>query len=389
MSFPEMPNTRTKFTVLRYLHIVVGVTLYVVDVGTDIWVAAQFGCDGHYTWFTLTLSLVLSGSLVTQIFSYTWFSDDIKRRESSCEMTRPQLILPHILQFGIFIRYFQLLKKGISAIHSNNQKDHREMFAMATDMSMLRLFETFLESAPQLLLQLYIILGHNHRSAIQYVCIAGSFLSIAWATVDYRRWFRRSLSHINEMPSGLPTAVYLFYKLFTITSRILSLSLLVVLNVYCTLALAVVWLCGTIWAHVLKTDFCTSRFLEWFYRGVIGVILIFTFFNVKGQGIRVSMIIYYELYVLQNLAALLSFYFFKSSAETPGYFWPVTFTIVGTNVIGLICLSLFYAFLHPSGQRPVVERVADEVDGQEQRYQIAEELGIKSSEMRMEAFLQY
>lgn len=38
---------------------------------------------------------------------------------------------------------------------------------MATDLSMLKLFETFLESVPQLLLQLYILLAHGGSSVLQ------------------------------------------------------------------------------------------------------------------------------------------------------------------------------------------------------------------------------
>ncbi|KAG7488530.1 hypothetical protein MATL_G00035630 [Megalops atlanticus] len=354
-----------RFTKLRYFCSIVGVILYVVDIGSDIWVAVQFYQDGHYAWFVLTLLLVLSGSVSTQIFSYAWFRDDIEQGDLACGMTKTQLVFLHVLQLGTFTRYYQLLKKGITVIqtkHSLVSQDRAldlQLFGMATDLSMLKLFRSFLESTPQLLLQVYIILGHNHRSIIQYICITGSFLSIAWATVDYRRCFRRSLPHLREMPSGLPTAVYLLYKLFTIASRVLSLSLLVAWNVYCVSALAFIWLLGTVWTHTLQTDFCTSEYLEEFYRGIIGVILIFTFFNVKGQNTRVPMVIYYTLYVLQNLSVPVMVFFLKSADETSSYFWPVTSVIAGSLLAGLMCLSVFYAFMHPRGET----REVDEVDG--------------------------
>lgn len=47
------------------------------------------------------------------------------------------------------------------------RSEHRKLFHMATDLSMLKLFESLLESAPQLLLQVYIVMAHRDGSAIQ------------------------------------------------------------------------------------------------------------------------------------------------------------------------------------------------------------------------------
>ncbi|KAG9347946.1 hypothetical protein JZ751_003963 [Albula glossodonta] len=175
-----MLESSAKFTKIRFLLLVAGIILYIVDIGSDIWVAVHFYKDGHYTWFALTLSLVLFSSVVIQTFSYTWFRDDFGT-------TRTHLIFPHLMQLGMFTRYFQLLKKGVKAIKSNYSPDHREVFAMGTDLSMLRLFESFLESAPQLLLQLYIILNYKQTSITQcestqpsvaaYVCILNPIIN--------------------------------------------------------------------------------------------------------------------------------------------------------------------------------------------------------------------
>ncbi|KAJ8277691.1 hypothetical protein GJAV_G00078640 [Gymnothorax javanicus] len=318
-----------------------------------------------------------------QIFSYAWFIDD-KDEESFGGLTRTRVLFLHILQLGLFARYVQLLLTGYSVIPSNHIEKHRMMFAMRTDLSMLRLFEIFLESTPQLLLQLYVMFGHNHTSIFQYLCILTSFLSIAWTTVEYRSSFRRSQPEVQEMPSGLPTAVYLFYKLFTITSRVLSLSLLVVMNVYCSSALVLLWLCGTIWAHKLKTDFCTCMSLEWLYRGIIGVVLIFTFFNVKGQDTKLEMTIYYGLYASENLIFILLFYFLKYLAVTSSYFLPVTLVIAVSKVIGLFCLIIFYTFFHPRSEERIRE-IADEVDFRGEMWRRPDCGG----ERRRKAFLQH
>ena len=51
-----------------------------------------------------------------------------------------------------------MVKLGVQAKRSRNTKDVEAAFREMNDMSILRLFESFIESAPQLILQLYIIL---------------------------------------------------------------------------------------------------------------------------------------------------------------------------------------------------------------------------------------
>lgn len=189
--------------------------------------------------------------------------------------------------------------------------------------------------------------------------MALSFFNIAWALVDYRRCLRRSLPHIKEMPSGLPTATYLLYKLCTITSHILSYSLLLMLSTYSTIALTVIWLLGTTWAHLLKTNFCSSKCYELLYQAVAGVILIFTFFNVKGQNTQGAMILYYILHCLINVLAPFLLALLKPELKTAKFLLTVSGLIIGGSLLGLVSLVLYYLFLHPRGNW----READEVDG--------------------------
>lgn len=188
--------------------------------------------------------------------------------------------------------------------------------------------------------------------------MAFSFFSIAWALVDYRRCLRRSLPHINEMPSGLPTVVYLLYKLCTITSLILSYSLLLILSAYTSVALTIVWLLATTWTHVLQTNFCSCRGLELLYRAVIGVILMFTFFNVKGQDTKVAMVVYYFIFSLVVISSPLLLAWLKPEFNTSTWL-TLSILIFGGLFLGLVCLVLYYMLLHPTGTL----QEADEVDG--------------------------
>lgn len=189
--------------------------------------------------------------------------------------------------------------------------------------------------------------------------MAFSFLNIAWALVDYRRCLRISLPHLKEMSWGVPTAVYLLYKACTITSHILSYCLLFLLSSYTAVGLAVVWLLGTVWAHGLRTNFCTSRGLEFLYRAVVGVILTFTFFNVKGKDTGEAMIVYYFFYCSVNFTAPALLYLLKPEALALTALLSLGFAITSATFLGLVCLVLYYLLLHDREE----PEYADEVDG--------------------------
>ncbi|XP_029935274.1 XK-related protein 9 [Myripristis murdjan] len=364
------------YTKLRWLLTILGLLLYVVDIGTDVGLALQYLLDKQFVWAGLTLVFVLAGLVTTQIFSYAWYWDDMNNVLVNPEgnptvlgISKCGLAAVHLFGMGIFSRYYHLLKKGYHVIWpakssytvEQTRDAHQNLFVLATDLSMLKLFETFMEGVPQLLLQLYIILGHDNSSILQCVCMAFSFFNIAWSLVDFRRCLRRSLPSLREMPSGLPTAVYLLYKLFTITPHILSYTLLLVLSTYTSVALAFLWLLGTTWAHLIQTNFCSCRGLEWLYRAVIGVILTFTFFNIKGQDTKVVMSIYYFFYSLINFMAPILLALLKPETQTTTYLLPVAFVIFAGTVLGLVFLMVYYICLHPRGKW----READEVDGLE------------------------
>lgn len=201
-----------------------------------------------------------------------------------------------------------------------------------------------------------------------------SFVNAAWVLVDYRRCLRRSLPHVKEMPSGTPTAIYLLYKLFTITGRILSYALLLIFSTYSTAGLAVIWLLGTIWTHSLRTDFCSSRSLEFLYRAAVGVILTFTFFNAKGQGTRDAMITYYFFHSLINMLSPFLLGVLRPELLTPAVWLSVIVLMAVCSVLGLVCLVIYYLLLHPTEAC----READEVDG----------LGIREQpKLRLKEFL--
>ncbi|KAF7213941.1 XK-related protein 9 isoform X1 [Nothobranchius furzeri] len=367
------------FSKRRWLLNAGGLAFYVLDICTDVALAVQYFEQKQYVWSGMTVMFVMAAVVVTQIFSCAWYWEDKdENNQTALDMSKRKIAVLHVFVLGINMRYYYLLKEGFSVCWKTKQAAaaniHHKLFWMATDLSMLKLFETFLESAPQLLLQLY-IRGYNEWPLLQIFSLAFSFCNIAWSLVDYWHCLRKSLPNVKDKSSRLPTAVYLIYKVCTITSIILSYSLYVTLSIYSTVGITIIWLLGTTWVHLLQTNFCSSRCLELLYRAVVGVILIFSFFNAKGKNTKEVMVVYYVFYSLVCVTAPLLLAFLKPEMRTAVFLWTVGGLIYGGLLFGLLSLHMYYRFLHPPTSNANEENglsnqsrddEADEVDGPRQ-----------------------
>lgn len=101
-----------QYTKLRWLLTIAGLVLYMVDVLTDIRLALKYFQEEHFVWAGLTLVFVLAGLLLTQIFSYAWYRDDMndalinpEGKTTISGMSKGGLAVLHLCGTGIFTRY--------------------------------------------------------------------------------------------------------------------------------------------------------------------------------------------------------------------------------------------------------------------------------------------
>ncbi|NWH27390.1 XKR9 protein, partial [Grus americana] len=360
-----------KFTKQNFFFLVGGIIIYLVDIGVDFWVASKYFCQGQYSWSISILCFRGLSSLITQIFSYDWFKNDWEGTDTG---KLKWIFLVHLFQCGIFIRYWFALKFGCqAAFKQNSSRDasetsppnfiQKQAVDVVTDINMLRIFKTFLETAPQLFVQIYIFMEHDKNNFCQYAAIIMSFCGISISTVDYQISLRKSLPDKDEF-RVLPKLVYLFYKLLTITSWILSISLITLLSVRSSVILLIfLWICGFTWTLKQHTTFCTSKKMEYLYRTVVGVILIFTFFNIKGRKTKLFISIYYATHTVVTLGILFVYMFWKPSLIEEIHFIIVSILTILSLVLGIIFLIVYYRCFHPTAYcRP--QACSDEVDGE-------------------------
>ncbi|XP_053571090.1 XK-related protein 9 [Bombina bombina] len=337
------------FTRWNFITTIFGIFTFLFDIGADFWIAMKYFQQELYLFGLLTIFFMLFSTIIVQVFSYMWFKDDCAE-----ERSLKWVLIVHLFLAGTILRYWYAVYYGYQATLSTAKRKsddgvNKKAVYVMTDLSMLRCFKTYLESTPQLILQLYILMEHGQISLIQYASIMLSFGSVSWSTVDYQMSLRKSLPGKKGISVGLPMFTYLFYKLFTLTSWILSLVFLLVYNVYIlTVALIILCSAGIGWTWKQHTDFCTTNRLEILYRIVVGLILSFTFFNVKGQSTQIHISIYYSLRAFLTACILFLCFYFK-----PPFTQTILFTIFSIVVVlslglGIISLILYYGFFHPT-----------------------------------------
>ncbi|XP_073532842.1 XK-related protein 9 [Phyllobates terribilis] len=351
------------FTKWNFIMTIIGIFSFLFDIGVDLWISFKYFQEKLYLFGLLTIFFALVSTLIVQAFSYSWFKDDFV--EGSEESMKCILVI-HLFLAGTLLRYWYAVKHGYRATYDQRQDREntkkKAVFDM-TDLSMLRCFKTYLESTPQFILQLYILMEHGQITIFQYISIMVSIFSISWSTVDYQMSLRKSLPGQKGISVGLPLLSYTFYKFFTLTSWIVSVVFLLTCNIYIFAGLVMLLgIAGFCWAWKQDTDFCKTKGMEILYRAVVGIILIFTFFNVKGSKTRIPISVYYSVRCLSTTAILTLCFFLRPAFACTFIFAVLSIATVVTLGLGILSLIMYYACFHPT-LHCLIQPKGDTVDG--------------------------
>ncbi|XP_050006399.1 XK-related protein 8 isoform X2 [Alexandromys fortis] len=156
-----------------FLDVVVGVvgTLsFLLDLAADLWAVVQYALGGRYLWAALVVVLLCLASVLLQLFSWVWLTTDPTELHKSLP-SRRFLTLLHVLQLGYLYRCLHGLQQGLALLQQELPTESDIAYAdfLSLDISMLRLFESFLEATPQLTLVLAIVLKSGQAEYYQYM----------------------------------------------------------------------------------------------------------------------------------------------------------------------------------------------------------------------------
>ncbi|XP_074903141.1 XK-related protein 8 [Buteo buteo] len=338
-----------------------GAAAAALDVCADGWVAAEYARGGQPGWAALALALLAAASVATQACSWLWLRSDPPALRP--DVPRWLLAALHLLQLGFLFRCLHALKVGwkVCWAKAEEEEEQRRMAFLSHDISMLRLFETFLENTPQLTLLLYVILQTNKAEPSQGLGICTAFLCVTWSLLDYHQSLRSFLQDKYELSLG-SSIIYFLWNLFLICPRILAVALFALLWPYgVAIHFPLVWLAMFLWVSLQGTDFMESPGPEQLYRAMVAVILYFSWFNVAQGRTLYRSIIYHSFILVDSMLLALSWLWCRSPSDEHSYLIPVVSTALPCYLLGLVLRVTYYKWLHPNVQAQQ-EGGFDEVD---------------------------
>lgn len=328
---------------------VLGVSAFLIHLGSDLWAVSQYVLSGRYLWAALVLSLLGVASVALQVFSWIWLRADPAGLHSAQRSVRC-LALLHLLQLGYLYRCMQGLQQGLLVWQQETPSQFDLAYAdfLSLDISMLRLFETFLEKTPQLTLVLAIVLQSGRAEDYQWVGICTSFVGISWALLDYHRALRTCLPSKPVLGLG-SSVIYFLWNLLLLWPRVLAVALFSALFPrYVALHFLGLWLVLLFWVWFQGTDFMPDPHSEWLYRATVATILYFSWFNVAEGHTRGRATIH--LAFLLSDSTLMVVTWVTQSAWLPGGIpLPMLLPVGGISfLLGLALRLVYYRWLHPS-----------------------------------------
>ncbi|XP_051989265.1 XK-related protein 4 [Xyrauchen texanus] len=278
-----------------------------------------------------------------------------KTRSASCSLCIWILqSVIHILQLGQIWRYFHTIYLGIRSRQSGEHDRWRFYWRMVyeyADVSMLHLLATFLESAPQLVLQLCIIIQTHKLQAVQGMTAAASLVSLSWALASYQKALRDSRDDKKPI-SYLAVIIQFCWHFFTIAARVVTFALFAsVFQLYFGIFIVLHWCIMTFWIVHCETEFCITKWEEIVFDMVVGIIYIFSWFNVKEGRTRCRLFIYYFMILLENTALSALWYLYRSPPSTDAFAVPALCVIFSSFFTGIVFMLMYYTFFHPNGPR--------------------------------------
>lgn len=291
--------------------------------------------------------------------------------------------LLHILLLSFIFRVIRLIYK---------RKEDKYSFDRYRDVSFLRLIESFLEAAPQLVLQLYIVIVHD-ESRLSYqiitpISIIVSMCSLALSVADYISavkdlYYYDPPPHRERKPRLSWTGYFLviFWHLCMIVGRGITFALFAsIFGGYLFLIVGVHYIAMVYWMYwqqanvlIYSSEDYDAKDRRWFSNRnrrsirscldprnhvcsnygmefVIAAFNVFFHFKIKEGGSVETLVPFYLLSFVENTIMIFLWYFSRDFGVYIWYGIPAVVTVFATFALGMVFLVFYYFWFQPHKQ---------------------------------------
>ncbi|EDV23119.1 uncharacterized protein TRIADDRAFT_58072 [Trichoplax adhaerens] len=238
------------------------ILMYIADYVTDFVVGFSYIIDGHPLWGTMIILLSVTSGIVVQGFSLYWsfgccwrqsVSDNSDETNNSgqydtndSQVDRDVAPVPdyhepipdqhgpcfkicHLFGLSMMQRYLYIAIKGRKR---HDEYQHGLLLYHIADAGLISTVDVTVDSAPQLILQIYIIITNGEVDFFKIASVAISFLSTAYCVTYHVNTLRKAQKQIGKKVKTLSFEGLGMYFVWRISFLISRLTLLAVFAYY-------------------------------------------------------------------------------------------------------------------------------------------------------------
>ncbi|XP_054719492.1 XK-related protein 6-like [Uloborus diversus] len=354
---------------------------YLGDLGTDLLVCYVLFAEGRVTWSALTAAFVLLSAIVVNIISIDWYARNQRASvyTSASKLTWTVRSLFHLLFVGLLYRYLHLLCNNLCQDHLEN-REHRSVMEARKRKNAIRqmtikedkqtatlcLLHSFLQSAPQLVLQLYTLAQRTDEDKlvtvlIQGICATSSLFQLAWSITSYNHALHRTTPG-KRRGNSVGRLLQFLWHFCIIGSRACTLALFTKEYHFWLFPFCIGhWGVMTVWVMHQQTRFCRKggelhQCKEYIWNMVVGVAYVIYYLNVKAEPTRYKYSAYYAIVFAEN-CVLMTLWFLRND---PGvwYHIPALVAVFSSFASGIIFMLFYYGFCHRTLKQTNEKRAA-------------------------------
>ncbi|KAK0175110.1 hypothetical protein PV327_008890 [Microctonus hyperodae] len=390
----DIPDCKAFVTEWDIFWIVFSIITHLVDLGTDLNLAWQYFRKENYGYFIWTSAFLFLPSFINIIVSIRMYQQDYEQKPGTklptltSRAVQQKFCCPFILIFQLapVLRYMDCLKYACRSFQcrkdgnrDGQKKYYLKMLKEEQDISLLRVFECFLEAAPHQVLQLTLMMYDynddrkvNFHFIHQAISILSSLGSMGWAMSSYHRNIRLA-QWDKENISLIGTWIQFLWHFCVTVSRIVAISAAAaIVSVPTAIVCFIHWFVMTIWIiskPLGVIQFCRDqsrppqtplkiheRIGAYLFASVFGVVYVFTYLKPNEGSTFYKHIFYYSICAIENIiACILWTYVEYEKVHSLWYYELVICLCTVPFILGVLFMIVYYRFFHPSLKKGSVD----------------------------------